>query len=77
MKQLLSERFYTYWADPEHSWTVRMTIKMRDDIDRTMMCEAVAATQQRYPYYGVRLRKTIGDNGFEYYAWHSPVGRTA
>ena len=68
MKQLLSERFYAYWADPEHSWTVRMTIKMRDDIDRTMMCEAVAATQQRYPYYGVRLRKTIGDNDFEYYA---------
>lgn len=68
MKQLLSERFYTYWADPEHSWTVRMTIKMRDGIDRSMMCEAVAATQQRYPYYGVRLRKTLGDNGFEYYA---------
>ena len=67
MKQLLSERFYTYWADPEHSWTVRMTIKMCDSIDRTMMCEAVAATQQRYPYYGVRLRKTIGDNGFEFY----------
>ena len=68
MKQLLSERFYTYWADAEHSWTVRMTIKMRDSIDRTMMCEAVAATRQRYPYYGVRMQKTIGDNSFEYYA---------
>lgn len=68
MKQLLSERFYTYWADAEHSWTVRMTLKMRDSIDRTMMCEAVAATRQRYPYYGVRLQKTMGDNGFEYYA---------
>ena len=68
MKQLLSERFYTYCADPEHSWTVRMTLKMRHSIDRTMMEEAVAATRQRYPYYSVRLRKTDGDNGLEHYA---------
>ena len=50
MKQLLSERFYTYWADPSHRWTVRMTIKMRDRIDAVMVGEAVAATQKRYPY---------------------------
>ena len=22
MKQIISERFYTYWADSQHSWTV-------------------------------------------------------
>lgn len=68
MKQLLSERFYTYWADPEHSWTVRMTIKMRDSIDKALMQEAVTATQKRYPYYCVHLQKTSDAHGTEFYA---------
>ncbi len=50
MKQIISERFYTYWADSQHSWTVRFITTLCDDIDRGMLQEAVAATQQRYPY---------------------------
>ena len=68
MKQIISERFYTYWADPEHSWTVRFIMTLCDEIDRGMMQEAVAATQQRYPYYSVKLRKTTDAEGREHYA---------
>ena len=68
MKQILSERFYTYWADSQHSWTVRFITTLCDDIDRGMLQEAVAATQQRYPYYSVRLRKTADAEGREHYA---------
>ena len=32
-KKLLSERFYLTWAGEEMSWTVRMTLKMRDELD--------------------------------------------
>ena len=68
MRQILSERFYTYWADSQHSWTVRFIMTLCDDIDRSMLQEAVAATQQRYPYYSVRLLKTTDAEGREYYA---------
>lgn len=68
MKQIISERFYTYWADSQHSWTVRFITTLCDDIDRGMLQEAVAATQQRYPYYSVRLRKTADAEGREHYA---------
>ena len=68
MKQIISERFYTYWADSQHSWTVRFIMTLCDDIDRGMLQEAVAATQQRYPYYSVRLRKTADAEGREHYA---------
>ena len=68
MKRIISERFYTYWADPEHSWTVRLIMTMCDNIDRGMLQEAVAATQQRYPYYSVRLCKTTDAEGREYFA---------
>lgn len=67
MKRLLSERFYTYWADTEHSCTVRITIKMRDSIDKGLMQEALVATGKRYPYYKVRLNKVSDANGSEYY----------
>lgn len=68
MEQIISERFYTYWADSQHSWTVRFITTLCDDIDRGMLQEAVAATQQRYPYYSVRLRKTADAEGREHYA---------
>ena len=68
MKRIDAERFYTYWADSQHSWTVRFIMTLCDDIDRSMLQEAVAATQQRYPYYSVRLCKTTDAEGREYYA---------
>lgn len=68
MKQINAERFYTYWADAQHSWTVRFIMTLCDTIDLSMLQEAVAATQQRYPYYSVRLRMTTDADGREYYA---------
>ena len=67
MKQIDAERFYTYWADPQHSWTCRLIMTLCDDIDRDMLQEAVLATQKRYPYYSVRMRKTTDDKGWEHY----------
>ena len=67
MKRIISERFFTYWADSQHSWTVRLIMTLCDDIDRGMLQEAVAATQQRYPYYSVRLSKMTDAEGREYY----------
>ena len=59
MRRIISERFYTYWADSQHSWTVRFIMTLCDDIDRSMLQEAVAATQQRYPYYSVLHSLTL------------------
>ena len=68
MKKIDNERFYTYWADSQHSWTVRMIITLCDDIDREQLQEAVRATQQRYPYFCVQLKKETDAEGHEYYA---------
>ena len=68
MKKIDNERFYTYWADSQHSWTVRMIITLRDEIDREQLQEAVRATQQRYPYFCVQLKKETDAEGHEYYA---------
>ena len=67
MRQIDTERFYTYWADPQHSWTVRLTLSLCDDINRDMLQAAVLATQQRYPYYSARLRKATDADGREHY----------
>lgn len=68
MRLIDAERFYTYWADSQHSWTARLIISLCDEIDRDMLQEAVAATKQRYPYYSVKLRKTTDEKGWEPYA---------
>lgn len=49
-KKLLSERFYLTWAGEQMSWTVRMTMKMRDGVDGDLLRQAVESTRQRYPY---------------------------
>ena len=54
-KKLLSERFYLTWAEEQMSWTVRMTLKMRDPVDGDLLRKAVESTSQRYPYYQVKL----------------------
>ena len=48
-KKLLSERFYLTWAGEEMSWTVRMTLKMRDSVDGDLLRQAVEQARQRYP----------------------------
>jgi len=42
---------FLYWTDREHPNTCRMTIRMQDAIELTMMQEALRRTQTRYPYY--------------------------
>ena len=61
MKRIISERFVTYAANEKWPSTARITIKMCDAIDQAVMQEALAATQQRYPYFCVRFRITNGD----------------
>ena len=53
--KLISERFYLTWAGEQMSWTVRMTMKMRDGVDGDLLRQAVESTRQRYPYYQVKL----------------------
>ena len=68
-KKLLSERFYLTWAGEQMSWTVRMTLKMRDAVDGDLLRKAVESTRQRYPYYQVKLgiRKDAEDT--EYFVY--------
>ena len=54
-KKLLSERFYLTWAGEQMSWTVRMTLKMRDPVDG--------------PYYQVKLGIRKDTEGTEYFVY--------
>ena len=42
-------------ADDEYPMTVRIILQMKDDVDRHLFEEAVAAAQTRYPYLCVKL----------------------
>ena len=53
----------------EHPNTCRMTVRMQDAIELTMMQEALRQTQTRYPYYSVRLGVTSDANGREHYEY--------
>ena len=68
-KKLLSERFYLTWAGEQMSWTVRMTLKMRDAVDGNLLHQAVESTRQRYPYYQVKLGMRKDGNGTEYFVY--------
>ena len=68
-KKLLSERFYLTWAGEEMSWTVRMTLKMRDSVDGDLLRQAVEQARQRYPYYQVKLDVKKDDAGTEYFVY--------
>ena len=54
-KKLLSERYYLTWAGEKMSFTVRITMKMRDGVDGHLLRLAVESTRLRYPYYQVKL----------------------
>ena len=68
-KKLLSERFYLTWAGEKMSWTVRLTLKMRDAVDGDLLRQAVELARQRYPYYQVKLGMRKDANGTEYYVY--------
>ena len=58
-RPVISERMFLYWTDREHRNTCRMTVRMQDAIELTMMQEALRQTQTRYPYYTVLERRPI------------------
>ena len=68
-RPVISERMFLYWTDREHPNTCRMTVRMQDAIELTMMQEALRQTQTRYPYYSVRLGVTTDANGHEHYEY--------
>ena len=58
MEQKLSialQTLYSTRRDDPHA--IRMMIRLRDPIDRSVLRKAVDMTMQRYPYFCVRLRK--------------------
>ena len=68
-KKLLTERFFLSWAGERTSATVRMTLKMKDAIDGTLLSEAVEATRRRYPYYQVKIGIKKDENNSEYFVY--------
>jgi len=40
-RPVISERMFLYWADREHPNTCRMTVRMQDAIELTMMQKAL------------------------------------
>ena len=58
---------HLYWTTQEHCCTVRMTLKLRDDIDRDMIVEAVAAAQKRYPYMCMKVQKYVDADNSEFF----------
>jgi len=68
-RPIITERMFLYWTDREHPNTCRMTIRMQDAIELTMMQEALRLTQTRYPYYSVQLAVTTDEQGLEHYVY--------
>jgi len=68
-RPIITERMFLYWTDREHPNTCRMTVRMQDAIELTMMQEALRQTQTRYPYYSVRLGLTSDEHGHEHYEY--------
>ena len=68
-KKLLTERYFLSWAGESTSATVRMTLKMKDAVDGTLLNEAVEAVRRRYPYYQVKIAIKKDENNSEYYVY--------
>ena len=50
-------------------YAVRLSVRMTEEVDRESLSHALEKTQQRYPYYQVRIRK----NESEYYFEENPL----
>ena len=70
MQRLYIERFYLNRADDEYPMTVRIILQMKDDVDRHLFEEAVAAAQTRYPYLCVKLGVERDADGSEHYVYN-------
>ena len=66
---------FLYWTDREHPNTCRMTVRMQDAIELTLMQEALRPTQTRYPYYSVRLDRASDEHGHERYEYEDNPAR--
>ena len=83
MKKILHiERFYLNRLDDEYPMTVRITLRLRDKVDGGILCDALEATRQRYPYLCVRLSTVRDADGSEHYiyeenpkAWMLSIGQ--
>lgn len=49
-------------------YAVRLSMRMTEEVDWEILAHALAKTQQRYPYYLVRMRK----NEHEFYYEENP-----
>lgn len=68
-RRLFTERMYTNWAGEMFSWTVRLTVRMKDTVDKVLMLQAVLDTQRRYPYYSVRQEIERDEQGCEHFVY--------
>ena len=66
MKKIISEGTYYYGSNPKSPMSYRILLRFLDQINETVLRQALALTVQRYPYYMVRC---ISD-GREY--WLEP-----
>jgi hypothetical protein len=46
-------------------YTVRLALRLRDEVDGDMLCEALKKTEKRYPYFSVHLSKNDAECYFE------------
>ena len=66
MKQkLFTEILPLYKSKKNHSYAIRIRMRMADRVDSAMLRDAVDTTMKRYPYFCVRLRKEEGEFVFE------------
>ena len=69
MKHLYIERFYLNRADNEYPMTVRVMLRLKDEVDEQMLHDALKATQQRYPYLCVKLGIVRDEEGIEHFVY--------
>ena len=63
-RPVISERMFLYWTDREHPNTCRMTVRMQDAIELTMMQEALRQTDletQQTTFRGITLLQNDTD----------------
>ena len=69
MNRLHIERFYLNRIDDEYPMTVRITLRLSDEVDFGILLDALEATRRRYPYLCVRLAIVRDDDGSEHFAY--------
>ena len=52
--------------------TVRVMLRLKDNVDEQMLHDALKATQLRYPYLCVKLGIVRDEEGIEHFVYNSP-----